>query len=880
VFLSHTTKVDRFVTGLNCSSHEPFLDTRLSPWKWNLGVDERDETLLMSNVSNQPPQNRLVYIPSANPSRKRGRATAPRLHGAFTGGFSAGYFNTVGSEEGWQPQEQQLSSDVLFSNEHGSSSKPPETAVVAFAAPRPKQQRLEDFMDEQDHNEWGGPQAVKAEFSAAAAPTEKKPELIWSVDQTPPNIGRQLLRVLGYRGQEDGSHSALVPDINAPLDNDTQEPNEARILSRHRLRRIQVRQREFRIPKPKLDTVGLGYEPYLNAPEFRQYHLNRQQKRAADGRNVYRVSNVLPSGRGVEDRSKSAPADAHENDTVEDFIGTKTAGGFSLNDDDDDDVYDDQGIHGGMPAADMPSGPNVRSDQYSAVAYEPEVSDEDNPPTKHGAEPTKVPRATTISASQDRGSSSVGFLSSWIGGSERNGVLGEPAALETTAAGQRAPTTSDGNPILSGFMLGPVNPETADSVEAQQRFPGPIVPPDYIVQRHEFRPEELPSVIQVLAHADKLQRAEKRREEAMESLLATKKTDSVSGTVDEQARGTVPAAPLTGDTFAALALVMKNRFTSSTTLAESEPLPKEGALLLDDSHLAPVDTQEYHANKVPASIRTVTSFNPSPLLCKRFFVPVPTNSIPTEDLKAQPGSLFGDAALDQVVNSAAERKLAQRITENSGTLATTRDDGEQPDSSSFNDSLERPSISVLHSIFEPESEESSAATTDLDADSSDDIRSKGGGSGDIVVRRQDGGQRSGRDPEGSVSSSSARDDASSHQRRKKHSRTHKDWRRSRKEKKERSRRKRRSGRELADETMSVGSTEDPDVVADNGSNEGSRGGATDDDEESGRRARKNHSKRRKKQKRKREFDESDDDRKSRKGRKKSKKRSKTAVVET
>ena len=26
-----------------------------------------------------------------------------RFHGAFTGGFSAGYFNTVGSKEGWAP---------------------------------------------------------------------------------------------------------------------------------------------------------------------------------------------------------------------------------------------------------------------------------------------------------------------------------------------------------------------------------------------------------------------------------------------------------------------------------------------------------------------------------------------------------------------------------------------------------------------------------------------------------------------------------------------------------------------------------------------------------------------------------------------------------
>jgi G patch domain-containing protein 1 len=27
-----------------------------------------------------------------------------RFHGAFTGGFSAGHYNTVGSVEGWAPQ--------------------------------------------------------------------------------------------------------------------------------------------------------------------------------------------------------------------------------------------------------------------------------------------------------------------------------------------------------------------------------------------------------------------------------------------------------------------------------------------------------------------------------------------------------------------------------------------------------------------------------------------------------------------------------------------------------------------------------------------------------------------------------------------------------
>ena len=54
----------------------------------------------------------------------------PRLHGAFTGGHSAGYFNTVGSREGWQPTQTFVSSRTKRANV--------------------KRQRIEDFMDEED----------------------------------------------------------------------------------------------------------------------------------------------------------------------------------------------------------------------------------------------------------------------------------------------------------------------------------------------------------------------------------------------------------------------------------------------------------------------------------------------------------------------------------------------------------------------------------------------------------------------------------------------------------------------------------------------------------------------------------------------------------
>lgn len=58
-----------------------------------------------------------------------------RFHGAFTGGFSAGHFNTVGTKEGWTPS--------MFVS---SRSKKGEERQA---------QRPEDFMDEEDFDEYG-----------------------------------------------------------------------------------------------------------------------------------------------------------------------------------------------------------------------------------------------------------------------------------------------------------------------------------------------------------------------------------------------------------------------------------------------------------------------------------------------------------------------------------------------------------------------------------------------------------------------------------------------------------------------------------------------------------------------------------------------------
>ncbi|KAF2214970.1 hypothetical protein CERZMDRAFT_110500 [Cercospora zeae-maydis SCOH1-5] len=78
---------------------------------------------------------------------ERGRK---RLHGAFTGGFSAGYFNTVGSKEGWTPS--------TFVSSRSSRAKDSKDA---------KQQRAEDFMDDEDLAEQAEAQKLETQASFA-----------------------------------------------------------------------------------------------------------------------------------------------------------------------------------------------------------------------------------------------------------------------------------------------------------------------------------------------------------------------------------------------------------------------------------------------------------------------------------------------------------------------------------------------------------------------------------------------------------------------------------------------------------------------------------------------------------------------------------------
>ncbi|KAG7445117.1 DUF1604-domain-containing protein [Guyanagaster necrorhizus] len=119
-----------------------------------------------------------------------------RLHGAFTGGFSAGYFNTVGSKEGWVP-----------------------STFVSSRNDRAKQKttRPEDFMDEEDLQElkdnrniidttdemdfMGGTQAEKQRREGADAENDSIASVLEASMLPAPkdSAGARILKKMGWR---------------------------------------------------------------------------------------------------------------------------------------------------------------------------------------------------------------------------------------------------------------------------------------------------------------------------------------------------------------------------------------------------------------------------------------------------------------------------------------------------------------------------------------------------------------------------------------------------------------------------------------------------------------------------------------------------------
>jgi hypothetical protein len=103
-------------------------------------LSERDRRQLVAQVNS----GEIVKRDDGMVTDKEGRR---RFHGAFTGGYSAGYFNTVGSAEGWKPS-------TFVSSRSKRATR--------------REQTPQEFMDDEDGETIGGRMAVRSEYAAAS----------------------------------------------------------------------------------------------------------------------------------------------------------------------------------------------------------------------------------------------------------------------------------------------------------------------------------------------------------------------------------------------------------------------------------------------------------------------------------------------------------------------------------------------------------------------------------------------------------------------------------------------------------------------------------------------------------------------------------------
>lgn len=107
-----------------------------------------------------------------------------RFHGAFTGGYSAGYFNTVGSKEGWAPS--------TFTSSRTNRRKDAQVA------------RPEDFMDDEDRAAAAEAQKLQTQdnFAGLGSTTQDQMRRGLMSDLFRPageTIGVKLLQKMGWR---------------------------------------------------------------------------------------------------------------------------------------------------------------------------------------------------------------------------------------------------------------------------------------------------------------------------------------------------------------------------------------------------------------------------------------------------------------------------------------------------------------------------------------------------------------------------------------------------------------------------------------------------------------------------------------------------------
>ncbi|EWM26205.1 g patch domain-containing protein 1 [Nannochloropsis gaditana] len=580
-----------------------------------------------------------------------------RFHGAFTGGFSAGYYNSVGSQEGWQP------STFKSSRDNRASS-------------RPSRQRPEDFMDEEDgllgrdlHTQL--PYDTLGVSSKQLLRKEVEKEAVGSsipglgmVDEllvpTEVAIGKKLLQMMGWkegvgvgsrqrrprkkRGKDSGEGEAGVEEA---VDDDVaflpeHLRDDSTLVQQGKITFARPTLGLTLLPRPKNDRHGLGFDPEKDAPELAAFRRQGPNDWGGedDSRGVYRMGDVL--GKDTSSRA-----------------GRRNASGFAL-DEDEDDVYDQvteragQGERGGREGG-ATGKEGGRESMYLSTLGEPDDEEEES----------RSGQASTLMA----GAAKRVALEAWISG----GGGGGRGAEIPGAVGLRCPT--DSRPVLEGFVLG-----VKDLGYQPPAWPLPT-PPRGFVPYHSFETEQGGVEGRGEDHAGTVRRHRdanqgRLRAETRGGLLGEAPVQAAAGTssifdlmseadrarietfktqgapalahaaASEAAESPSASFPPVPSAFQGMQGALAKRFSVAEKPATTGPTLPEGlteggkgaggiapSVALAGPALPKVKT-------IPAPARSQVLFQPVSLLCKRFNVSVPGHArlTPAISLGGQPPS--------------------------------------------------------------------------------------------------------------------------------------------------------------------------------------------------------------------------------------------------
>ncbi|URE29360.1 hypothetical protein MUK42_17224 [Musa troglodytarum] len=168
-----------------------------------------------------------------------------RFHGAFTGGFSAGYYNTVGSKEGWTPQTFTSSRKNRAEDMGGQAL---ETSMqfdtFGFTA-------AEFARKEVDKDKLKRPSAI---------PGPVPDEIVIPASNSIEARREARKAFLAFSGNEGGAETAKEGSHVWDSVEYAERVNNGLYTSKS--------MPEY-VLQPKQDLYGLGYDPYKHAPEFR-----------------------------------------------------------------------------------------------------------------------------------------------------------------------------------------------------------------------------------------------------------------------------------------------------------------------------------------------------------------------------------------------------------------------------------------------------------------------------------------------------------------------------------------------------------------------------------------------------------------------------------